>query len=49
MNPVIGKSYVEEFGEYTGFLRIVVRKFRIYYMVINHSIVIAAVLFPGEV
>jgi hypothetical protein len=27
MNPVIGKSYVEEFGEYTGFLRIVVRRF----------------------
>jgi mRNA-degrading endonuclease RelE of RelBE toxin-antitoxin system len=47
-NPIIGKSYIEESGEYIGFLRIVVRKFRIYYKIINNSIVIVSVLFPGE-
>lgn len=48
LNPVLGQTYVEEFGEYKGFARVVVRKFRIYYSVIGRDIVIVAVMFPGE-
>jgi hypothetical protein len=48
LNPVLGQTYVEEFGEYQGFARIVVRKFRVYYSVIGLDIVITAVMFPGE-
>jgi mRNA-degrading endonuclease RelE of RelBE toxin-antitoxin system len=47
-NPVMGRAYLEEFGEYKDFYRIVVRKFRIYYKEINNKIVIAAVQIPGE-
>lgn len=48
LNQFLSKSYIEEFGQYKGFSRIVTRKFRIYYILVNHDIVIAAVLFPGE-
>lgn len=47
-NPVIGRSYTEEFGKYIGISRIVIRRFRIYYQLINKDIVILAILFPGE-
>jgi len=47
-NNVIGKSYTEEFGEYKGISRMVIKRFRVYYKLINHDIVILAVLFPGE-
>lgn len=30
-NPVIGKTYTEEFGRYKGISRIIIRKFKIYY------------------
>lgn len=38
-NPVIGKTYREEFGKYKGMPRIVIRKFTIYYKHINNDIV----------
>jgi plasmid stabilization system protein ParE len=47
-NYVIGKSYTEEFGKYKGISRIVVKKFRVYYKLIDNDVVILAVLFPGE-
>ncbi|MCY9670433.1 hypothetical protein M5X11_36985 [Paenibacillus alginolyticus] len=47
-NPVIGKAYTEEFGEYRGITRIVVRKFRIYFEIVDDVLTIVAVLFPGE-
>ncbi|WP_394238223.1 hypothetical protein [Niallia oryzisoli] len=47
-NNVIGKSYTEEFGEYKGISRMVIKRFRVYYKLIDHDIVILAVLFPGE-
>ena len=48
LNPILGKTYVEEYGEFKGFSRQVVKKFRIYYQVITNNLIIAAVLFPGE-
>jgi plasmid stabilization system protein ParE len=48
LNPVIGKSYTEESGEYRGYSRIVIRKFRVYFKLMNGTIVIVAVFFPGE-
>ncbi|MFC4766150.1 hypothetical protein [Effusibacillus consociatus] len=48
VNPVVGKTYTEEYGKYVGFSRIVVRKFKIYYNRIHNHIVIVGVKFPGE-
>jgi hypothetical protein len=48
LNPAIGMTYVEEFGEFKDLFRIVIRKFKIFYKVINEDIVVAAILFPGE-
>ncbi|MGO4890681.1 type II toxin-antitoxin system RelE/ParE family toxin [Anaerobacillus sp. MEB173] len=47
-NSIIGKRYTEEFGKYKGITRIVVKKFRVYYKLIDNDVVILAVLFPGE-
>lgn len=47
-NEVIGRAYTEEYGEYKGISRIVVKKFRFYFERIQNNIVIMAVLFPGE-
>lgn len=47
-NHIIEKSYTEEFGKYKGISRVVVKKFRVYFKIINADIVILAVLFPGE-
>ncbi len=47
-NDVIGKWYTEEFGNYKGISRIVVKKFRVYFTSIDRNVVILAVLFPGE-
>ena len=47
-NPIIGKTYKEEFGEYTGVSRVVVKKFKIYYKQFDNDIVIIGLLFPGE-
>ncbi|MGI6413054.1 MAG: hypothetical protein ACOX47_12055 [Bacillota bacterium] len=47
-NPVIGKTYTEEFGRYKGISRIIIRKFKIYYKQIYNDIVIIGLLFPGE-
>jgi hypothetical protein len=30
LNPVFGKAYIEEDGEYAGCMRLVIRKFRFY-------------------
>ncbi|MCP3775533.1 hypothetical protein NLX71_19870 [Paenibacillus sp. MZ04-78.2] len=48
LNPVIGLTYVEEFGEFQGFSRAIIRKFRIYYQTIENQLVVIAILFPGE-
>ncbi|OAS21463.1 hypothetical protein [Paenibacillus oryzisoli] len=48
MNPIIGKTYMEEFGEYKGITRIVVKKFRIYFEQVDGVFTIVALLFPGE-
>lgn len=47
-NPIIGKTYTEEFGKYRGISRTVVKKFRIYYKQFDNDIVIIGLLFPGE-
>jgi hypothetical protein len=48
LNQVLSKSYIEESGVYKGFSRIVIKKSRIYFKLIDRNIVVAAVLFPGE-
>ncbi len=48
LNPILGRTYVEEFGEFKGHSRLVCRKFRIYYRMIRNDIVVIALLFPGE-
>ncbi len=45
---VFTKSYTEEFGQYKGISRIVIKRFRVYYEEINNDIVIVALMFPGE-
>lgn len=47
-NPVIGRTYTEEYGKYKGISRIVLKKFQIYFQQINNELIIIAVLFPGE-
>lgn len=47
-NHIIGKTYTEEFGKYKGITRVVIKRFRVYYKVIENDVVILAILFPGE-
>lgn len=47
-NRIFGKSYTEEIGKYKGITRVVVKKFRVYYKILNNDVVILAILFPGE-
>ncbi|MDG5788638.1 hypothetical protein QA612_14240 [Evansella sp. AB-P1] len=47
-NRIIGQTYTEEFGKYKGITRVVVKRFRVYYKLINNDVVILAVLFPRE-
>lgn len=47
-NPVVGKTYTEEFGKYKGISRIALKKFRVYFQQFNNEIIIVAILFPGE-
>jgi hypothetical protein len=47
-NPIVGKTYTEEFGKYKGISRIIVKKFKIYYKQFDNDIVIVGLLFPGE-
>lgn len=48
LNPVLSKVYTEEAGEYAGFMRLVVRKFRFYIESVEDDAVVVAVKFPGE-
>lgn len=47
-NPILGRTYTEEVGDYRGVSRVLVKKFRIYYQQVHNDIVIVAILFPGE-
>ena len=49
LNPTLSKTYTEEFGQYKGISRILVRKFRVYYEHIENDIVVLAIKFPGEI
>lgn len=48
LNPVLSKVYTEEAGEYAGFMRLVVRKFRFYIESVEDDAVVVAVKFSGE-
>ncbi len=48
LNPVLSKTYTEEYGTYKGVSRIVVNKLKVYYERHDDDIVILAVIFPGE-
>lgn len=48
LNPIFGRAYIEESGEYKGFARIIVRKWRIYSIMSGSDIIISAVMYPGE-
>lgn len=47
LNPVLSKTYTEEYGFYQGVSRIVVNKFKVYYERHDEDIIILAVKFPG--
>ncbi len=47
-NPILGRAYTEEIGEYKGISRIIIKKFKVYFEKVNNDIVIIAILFPGE-
>ncbi|MDC3412451.1 type II toxin-antitoxin system RelE/ParE family toxin [Aquibacillus sp. 3ASR75-11] len=47
-NRIIGKTYTEEFGKYKKVTRVVIKRFRVYYKLIENDVVILAILFPGE-
>lgn len=49
LNPLLGRAYIEEFGEFKGYSRVVIKKFRFYYRIFGSDIVIIAILFPGEI
>jgi len=48
LNPVLIKVYTEEAGEYAGFMRLVVGKFRFYIEPVEDDAVVVAVKYPGE-
>ena len=48
LNPVISRTYTEEYGDYKGISRIVINKFKVYYEYFEDDIVIVAVKFPRE-
>lgn len=47
-NPVLTRGFVEEYGKYQGYFRIVIRKFKIYYEISDNEIIIQGALFPGQ-
>ena len=47
-NSKVSRHYTEEYGEFKGISRNVIRKFRVYFEVLGHDVVILAVKFPGE-
>lgn len=48
LNNVISKRYAEEYGEFRGVSRLVVRKFKVYFEWQDRNIMILSVKFPGE-
>lgn len=48
INPVLGRAYIEEIGEYAGFMRVVIRKFRFYVECVADEAIVVAVKNPGE-
>ncbi|OMF24517.1 hypothetical protein BK133_22605 [Paenibacillus sp. FSL H8-0548] len=48
LNPVFNKPYTEEFGEYAGLMRVVIRKFRFFVECIGEETIVVAVKCPGE-
>lgn len=48
LNPVLSKVYTEEAGEYAGFMRLLVRKFRFYIESVEDDAIVVAVKYPGE-
>jgi hypothetical protein len=47
-NPVLSRTYLEEIGQYKGLSRVLIKKFRVYFLNKNGQITIVAILFPGE-
>jgi len=48
LNSVLSKVYTEEAGEYAGFMRLIVRKFKFYIEPVEDDAVVVAVKYPGE-
>jgi hypothetical protein len=47
-NAVVSRYYIEEYGEFQGVSRIVIRKFKVYFEVVRDIVIIRAVKFPLE-
>ncbi len=41
-NPILGRAYTKEIGEYKGISRIIIKKFKVYFEKANNDIVIIA-------
>lgn len=48
LNPILSKTYTEEFGNLAGISRIIVKKFCIYYERYDDEIIILDIKFPRE-
>jgi len=48
LNPILSKSYTEEFGEYKRMSPFLIKRFKVYYEQIGNQIIILGVKFPGE-
>lgn len=47
-DSTLSKAYTEEFGQYKGISRVVIKRFRVYFRQVGNDVVILAILFPGE-
>lgn len=47
-NRIIAKTYTEEIGKYKGITRVVIKRFRVYYKLIDNDVVILAMKTNGE-
>jgi hypothetical protein len=46
-STILGRTYIEEAGDYIGVSRVLVKKIRVYFKHIHNDIVFVTILFPG--
>ena len=48
LNPILSKTYTEEYGMYAGVSRVVINKFRIYFEYVGDDVIILDINYPRE-